>query len=360
MYNYSEVDEAVKPFWRGTLSTPLIQSEIRDFLGSAAPGEVVILYYCGHSIVVTWPPFTPPHSEFCGISPDQVRTWITTTNMSRACVNLVLDTCYSGYWTELLPNVTVLAACGKDQMAWGGGWKDGPCGVFTVGLFQSFQNETDKDGDGWISVAESFAIAKNFTESHMLNQNPESHYGLVNGEIPLLQRDPNMPFPSWELSVVSMKIEPPNANPNSFVSINVTIMNSGNRNATFYYSLYCNQTEINMQELTLISGKKTTITFAWNTTGFYGMYLVRSTVSICPGETDTTDNTMEERISITILGDLNCDRTVNFLDATLLGSAFGSKPGDTNWNPDADIDGNNYVNYLDAIILGAHFGETFS
>lgn len=358
MYNYTEVDDAVKPFWRGKLSTPLIQSEITDFLGSAAPGEVVILYYCGHSVVITWPSSSPPHSEFCGISPEQLRTWINTTNLSQTCFTLILDTCYSGYWTEFCAKVSVLAACSKDQMAWGGGWKDGPCGIFTVGLFQGFMTGTDDNDDGWISVAEIFPIAKNFTESHMPNESPECHYGVLEGDLPLLQQDSEMPFPTWSLSINSMQIDPQTAEPRFLVSINVTVVNHGTKNATCYLSIHCNLSEIDMQELTLISEENTTITVVWNTTGFYGTFSIRSTISICPGETDTTDNTVEKWMLIIISGDLNSDRKVDTTDVTLLSVAFNSKPGDINWNPNANIKDDSAINYLDAIILGAHFGRT--
>jgi hypothetical protein len=61
---------------------------------------------------------------------------------------------------------------------------------------------------------------------------------------------------------------------------------------------------------------------------------------------------------IGILGDLNRDGTVNILDAILLANAFNSKPGDSNWNPNADLNGDNVVNVLDAILLANHLGQT--
>jgi hypothetical protein len=40
-----------------------------------------------------------------------------------------------------------------------------------------------------------------------------------------------------------------------------------------------------------------------------------------------------------------------------LTDAFGSVPGDPNWNPDADLDGDDEVSLLDFGILTSHFGE---
>ncbi|MEM1589539.1 MAG: ABC transporter substrate-binding protein [Candidatus Bathyarchaeia archaeon] len=58
----------------------------------------------------------------------------------------------------------------------------------------------------------------------------------------------------------------------------------------------------------------------------------------------------------TIREDTNLDKTVNFLDGILLGAAFGSKPGDLNWDARVDIRTDGAINYLDGIMLGAYFG----
>jgi len=61
--------------------------------------------------------------------------------------------------------------------------------------------------------------------------------------------------------------------------------------------------------------------------------------------------------TIFLLGDINGDGIINVLDAILLAKAFGSKPGDPNWDPRADLNKDNAVNVLDAIILAANFGK---
>jgi hypothetical protein len=58
-----------------------------------------------------------------------------------------------------------------------------------------------------------------------------------------------------------------------------------------------------------------------------------------------------------IPGDLNVDGYVNAKDAVILGTAFGSRPSDPNWNSNADINGDGIVNAKDAVILGTHFGQ---
>jgi hypothetical protein len=59
-----------------------------------------------------------------------------------------------------------------------------------------------------------------------------------------------------------------------------------------------------------------------------------------------------------IPGDINADGTVNVFDAVILSGAAGSKPGDSNWNPNADINSDNIVDLFDAVILSGHAGET--
>jgi hypothetical protein len=60
-----------------------------------------------------------------------------------------------------------------------------------------------------------------------------------------------------------------------------------------------------------------------------------------------------------ILGDLNSDFKVSLQDLVILANAYGSRPGDLNWNPNADIDGNGIVDQTDANILAQHYGQHY-
>jgi len=50
---------------------------------------------------------------------------------------------------------------------------------------------------------------------------------------------------------------------------------------------------------------------------------------------------------------------VNILDRAIVAKAFGSRLGDPNWNPIADLNDDEEVNILDAGIIAAHWGEEF-
>jgi parallel beta-helix repeat protein len=63
------------------------------------------------------------------------------------------------------------------------------------------------------------------------------------------------------------------------------------------------------------------------------------------------------QLYVPLIGDLNLDRIVNILDAIQAGSAFGSRPGDSNWNSQADLNSDNRINILDIVILANNFGK---
>ncbi|MDI6826816.1 MAG: dockerin type I domain-containing protein [Candidatus Aenigmarchaeota archaeon] len=54
--------------------------------------------------------------------------------------------------------------------------------------------------------------------------------------------------------------------------------------------------------------------------------------------------------------DLNKDKKVNIIDVTIVAKAFGSKPGDPRWDPDADLDNNGIVNIIDIAKVARVFG----
>jgi basic membrane protein A len=56
--------------------------------------------------------------------------------------------------------------------------------------------------------------------------------------------------------------------------------------------------------------------------------------------------------------DFNADGKVDNYDAIVLANAFGSIPGDPNWNPSADLKSDSIVDVFDAIILGTKYGKT--
>jgi PKD repeat protein len=69
-------------------------------------------------------------------------------------------------------------------------------------------------------------------------------------------------------------------------------------------------------------------------------------------------NAITKSITITFRADLNRDGTVNILDITILAKAFGSRPGDSDWNPIADIYADGVVNIRDVTIAAKDYGKS--
>jgi len=61
----------------------------------------------------------------------------------------------------------------------------------------------------------------------------------------------------------------------------------------------------------------------------------------------------------TIPGDINGDGKVDLADLVILAKAYGSKPGDPNWNPAADILGHGNVDLADLAALANHYGQHY-
>jgi hypothetical protein len=75
---------------------------------------------------------------------------------------------------------------------------------------------------------------------------------------------------------------------------------------------------------------------------------------------DSGDNSLGTSRAIAILypGDLNFDGKVELLDASRFGSAWQTKPGLMNWNPDADINHNGVVDIFDASAFGSNWQKS--
>jgi hypothetical protein len=145
---------------------------------------------------------------------------------------------------------------------------------------------------------------------------------------------------------------------NYIANINVTIENQGDYLESFNVTLYANTTIIGTSENVMLPlGANITLTFAWNTTGVaFGKFTISASVTHVPGETDTTDNTLEDGlIVVTILGDINGDFKVDGKDVAIVAKAFNTKPGDLLWNPNADTNGDGKVDGRDLAIVAKYF-----
>jgi outer membrane protein assembly factor BamB len=163
-----------------------------------------------------------------------------------------------------------------------------------------------------------------------------------------------------DLAVTAITVSKTIVGQNYSLQINVTVENYGDFSEVSNVTIYAEATIIGIiSDVTILSGNSAIVTFTWNTTGFAkGNYTISAYAWTVLDEINTSDNTLTDGwVIITTPADINGDRSVNFLDAIMLGIAFGSQPNSPNWNPNADLICDFTINYLDTIILGAHFGE---
>ena len=59
-----------------------------------------------------------------------------------------------------------------------------------------------------------------------------------------------------------------------------------------------------------------------------------------------------------LAGDLNNDGIVDIYDVVMVANAFGSKPGDPNWNPVADLVQDGTIDIFDVVVVAKNFGKT--
>jgi len=110
-------------------------------------------------------------------------------------------------------------------------------------------------------------------------------------------------------------------------------------------------------------GNNTTVTDSVITYNYaaVGTYNVTLTVVDNDGLTDYAKNSLPIR---TLLGDLNNDGAVDIFDVVTVAKAFGSEPGDSNWNSVADINnafgdgvGDGSVDIFDVVTIAKNFGK---
>lgn len=144
------------------------------------------------------------------------------------------------------------------------------------------------------------------------------------------------------------------------VYINVTVENHGEFAETFNVTVYYDTVTIGTQTVAnLTVGSAITLTFTWNTMVVpAGSYLISTTATTVPGETNTGDNSYVYGYIIeTILGDVTGEGKVDILDIATIASAYGSYPGHPKWKPNADLDNNNRIDILDIAKAAKNYGK---
>jgi parallel beta-helix repeat protein len=148
------------------------------------------------------------------------------------------------------------------------------------------------------------------------------------------------------------------------VIVTVSVRNEGDFHETFEVSAYVNATVLQTQAITLPVRSYTATMITWNLHEYIatGKYIISGYAWPVPYETDEADNIYTDgTIEVVEPGnpDVNGDGIVDIVDVVIVALAFGSEPGDPNWNPVADLNGDSIVDIVDIVLVAIHFGETY-
>jgi len=151
------------------------------------------------------------------------------------------------------------------------------------------------------------------------------------------------------------------------VTVRAKVMNEGAYTETFDVKLYANLTLVDTWTAEdLRSGRVRIHTFSWssNATFLRGDYVVKAEATPLAGETDIDDNTAEVTVRVRLLGDTDDNGVVDARDLYTLSRAFDSQeayrstPRSSNWNAEADLNGDNFLTTDELITLINNYGET--
>ena len=147
-------------------------------------------------------------------------------------------------------------------------------------------------------------------------------------------------------------------------TVSVTVANRGIFTETFNVTAYASTTSIWSESVTLAAGNSTTVTFAWNTTGFvYGNYTISAYALPVPGETDTANNNCTGGwVIVSLPGDITGpngvpDGKVDIRDIAYIAKHFGSTPESPNWNANCDLNNDGKVDIRDIHIAAENYGQ---
>jgi len=130
------------------------------------------------------------------------------------------------------------------------------------------------------------------------------------------------------------------------VTIDFTVENQAGFTKTFDILVYCNLTILKTYSVTLNPIDNLTFFFKWDTTSWAkGNYAI------------SVFNRLISWVVVTIPGDLDGNFAVQLVDLVILARAYGSQPGEQNWNSNADIDGNNIVGLSDLVMMARNYGK---
>ncbi len=179
----------------------------------------------------------------------------------------------------------------------------------------------------------------------------------LNGLVEVVKRPPLI----HDIAIVSVTPSRTEVYAGRTANVTVVAKNEGNATETFDVTAYYENTSIATQTvIDLAPSEEIPLIFSWDTTGVQPCinYTVGAEASMVPGETNTDNNLLVDgEVHVKMLGDVNGDGNVNIYDIVLAATAYGSRLGDENWNPDVDLAPRyGFINIYDLVTITALYG----
>jgi hypothetical protein len=116
----------------------------------------------------------------------------------------------------------------------------------------------------------------------------------------------------------------------------------------------------------LLKGEKRILSINWTVSGvLYDNYTMSAVADTVSGETHVVDNAYTDgSVLVTMPGDVDGDLEggrydVDLFDAVKLLAGYGYRRGETEYNPNCDIDNDGRVFLFDAVILLGNYGKKY-
>ncbi|MEM3577474.1 MAG: cohesin domain-containing protein [Candidatus Bathyarchaeia archaeon] len=184
----------------------------------------------------------------------------------------------------------------------------------------------------------------------------------TSGEIPHFTQDGTILILRHDVAITDLTLSTTETYVERIVEINVTAKNLGDVTENFTVKLYHNTTLLGSFDINnLGSGVSIVITFEWNTSDAAAghNYEIKAEATTVSGEADTSNNLLVDGIiKVKIIGDINNDDYVDINDLNAWDVAYGSKSGDPNWNPQADINNDGIVDKADGMLIIENYHNT--
>jgi len=145
-------------------------------------------------------------------------------------------------------------------------------------------------------------------------------------------------------------------------SIYINVQNAGDQPETVTLHLTVSNTTIYsfVQTIQVANGNTGNFAFNWNTTGVKPAWYRLLANATIPIETlgNRGDNaaTISNAIHLYPLGDVNQDGSVTIVDISIADLGYGATPGNSRWNPWADITGGGIISIVDINYVTYHYG----